>query len=203
MRRLPVLASFAAFGLVCSFGASPRQNALASAFATPPPPPPALPSAAPSPTPTPIGVPGPTSNPPAVTVPIGASPSATPTPVKDKDRVGISGVWEIQIQRPSGTSYAHFKLAQNGNTLTGVYLDGDNKRFPLAGTFNAATKTVRIIVSFRDGSTMTFEGTEDNATDMIGDLTSAKDSAVAFTAAYRPKYEFLDNINATPGGLGP
>lgn len=171
------------------------MRAVASAMATPPPPPP-LPPRNP--------VPGsPTAPPPNVTtVPVGATPSpAPPKDESDPNRVGISGVWEVQIQRPDATTYAHFKLTQNGSVLSGVYLDQDNKPFPLAGSIDTATHGVRIVVSMPGGNSIVFAANEDNATDMLGGMTTAKEN-VAFTAAYRPKYKFLDNINPSAGGLG-
>jgi hypothetical protein len=52
-----------------------------------------------------------------------------------------------------------------------------------------------------DGSSMTFTAQLDGTTDMLGMLTSTSEST-PFTAAYRPKENFLDNISASPGGMG-
>lgn len=144
----------------------------------------APPAATPSPAPAPV---------------IKAKPRARATPAPPKDtpkRDGISGVWEIQIQRPSGTTYTHFKIAQTDNVLTGEYLDATGKKFPLAGSIDG--KTVRVVVSLPDGSTLVFSGEQDGFTDMIGVLDSGKNS-VPFSAAYRPKYKWLDNLSPNPG----
>lgn len=132
---------------------------------------------------------------------VSASPKtrATPAPPKDTDekRVGISGVWEVQIQTlTDGTVYTHFKLTQSGNTLTGQYLDNSNKKYPLAGSIDG--KDVHVVVSLPDGSALVFTGTVDANTDMAGTLNTAKD-IVGFTAAYRPKYKWLDNLSPNPG----
>ena len=125
--------------------------------------------------------------------------AATPAPPKDEDanRVGLTGVWEIALQKPDGVVYTHFKLTQTGTTLTGQYLDESGKKFPLAGTIDG--KKVRVVVSMSDGSALVFSGTEDGNSDMMGTLSTAKD-LVGFTAGYRPKYKWIDNIS--PGGSG-
>lgn len=143
-----------------------------------------------------------TTNPqPAATPKKGPTPKATPAPPKDTTppRIGVSGVWEIQIQRPSGTTYTHFKLVQKDNVLTGEYLDTNNKKYPLFGSI--AGKNVRVVVSLANGATLTFSGSEDGFTDMIGMLALANES-VPFTAAYRPKYNWMDNLTPGTGGMG-
>lgn len=129
------------------------------------------------------------------TIPTGSGKS-TPAPPKDVDenRVGISGVWEIAIQNPSAVTYTHFKLTQKGTVITGQYLDENGKKFPLAGTVDG--KTVRVVVNMPDGSALVFSGEQDSGTDMVGTLTTTKD-LVGFTAEYRPKYKWIDNL--TPG----
>lgn len=154
-------------------------------------------------TPTPMLPPGtlPTTQPggsATVTLP-GAKPTATPAPPKDADekRVGISGVWEVQIQQDTGpTQYTHFKLDQNGTTLTGQYLDTSGKKFPIAGSVSG--KDVHLVVSMPDGSALVFAGILDANTDMEGTISTAKDM-VGFTAAYRPKYKWIDNLSPNPG----
>lgn len=138
---------------------------------------------------------------PATTAKKGPAPKATPAPPKDTTppRVGISGVWEIQIQRPSGTTYTHFKIVQKDNVLTGEYLDTNNKKYPLFGSIDG--KNVRVVVSLSNGATLTFNGSEDGLTDMIGMLAMANES-VPFTAAYRPKYNWMDNLTPGAGGMG-
>ena len=123
--------------------------------------------------------------------------NATPAPPKDVDiHANMTGVWEIAMQAPDGVVYSHFNLKQDGNTVTGQYLDENGKKFPLSGTIDG--KTVRVVVSL-PGSALVFNGTEEAFTDMVGTLTGAKD-VIGFTAAYRPKFKWIDNIS--PGGLG-
>ncbi len=124
--------------------------------------------------------------------------SATPAPPKDTDekRVGISGVWEVQIQQSSTTQYTHFKVDQKGNALTGQYLDSNGKKYPIAGTVDG--KDVHLVVSMPDGSALVFTGTVEGGMDMAGTISTSKD-IVGFTAAYRPKYKWLDNLSPNPG----
>ncbi len=124
--------------------------------------------------------------------------SGTPSPPPDA-RKGIEGVWEVQIQRGSKTDYAHFRIAQTGTTVTGTFLDNAGKRFPLAGSVDG--ETVRLVVSMPDGTSLLLEGRLDGTTDMIGMFTTGSEQ-VPFTAAYRPKEKWIDNLNASPGGLG-
>jgi hypothetical protein len=128
-----------------------------------------------------------------------AKASPTPAPPQDVDvnRVGISGVWEVQIQRSDGTLYTHFKLAQNSTALTGQYLDEHGKRYPLQGSVDG--KDVHIVVTLADGTALVFTGNVDGSTDMAGTLDTAKDT-VGFTAAYRPKYKWIDNLTPNPVG---
>lgn len=125
--------------------------------------------------------------------------TATPAPPKDEDanRVGISGVWEVAIQQPDKLEYTHFKLDQKGNVLTGQYLDGSGKKYPLAGSIDG--KNVRVVVSLPNGTALIFNGTEDAGMDMVGTLDTSKD-IIGFTASYRPKYKWIDNL--TPGSAG-
>ncbi len=153
----------------------------------------------PQPTPTPILPPGtlPTAQPNTVTIPLTKS-KATPAPPTDADehRVGISGVWEVQIQQSSGTVYTHFKLDQKGNELTGQYLDTSGKKYPLAGTVDG--KDLHVVVSMPNGTALVFSGSLDGTTDMAGTIDSASD-LIGFTAAYRPKYKWIDNLSPSPG----
>lgn len=146
-------------------------------------------------TPPPAPAPMPTASAGTInaTIPTGKS---TPAPPKDVDenRIGISGVWEIAIQNPSAVVYTHFKLTQKGTALTGQYLDEGGKKFPLAGTVDG--KTVRVVVTMPDGSALVFSGQQDGGLDMVGTLTTSKD-LIGFTAEYRPKYKWIDNL--TPG----
>ena len=104
----------------------------------------------------------------------------------------------MQIQRSNYTDYTHFKLTQDGNALTGTYLDAHGKRYPLTG--NVDGQAVRLIVTMPNGTTLLLEGRLDGTTDMIGMLTMP-DGAVPFTAAYRAKGKWIDNLNPSPGGL--
>lgn len=105
----------------------------------------------------------------------------------------------MQIQHGSKTDYAHFKLDQTGTTLSGTYLNSDGKRFPMAGSIE--DQAVRLVVSMPDGTTLLMQARLDGTTDMVGLLTSAQEQ-VPFTAAYRPKEKWIDNLNASPGGMG-
>ncbi|MHB8462195.1 MAG: hypothetical protein ACYDA1_06085, partial [Vulcanimicrobiaceae bacterium] len=111
----------------------------------------ATPSPAPAPTAAPItlpAMPAPDCKPTPSPVPIGgnvlpvpgqsrcvsittAQKGAKPTPTPPPARVGLTGVWEVQIQ-PGGSvvEYVHFKLKQTGDALTGVYLDKNNTPYP-------------------------------------------------------------------------
>ncbi len=128
------------------------------------------------------------------------SPDATPTP--DPNRKGLDGVWEVQIQHQDGsTTYDHFQLKQSGNAISGQFLDNEhnNKKYPVTGSLDA--KTIHLVVTRDDGSTMVFNGTVDGTTDMVGMMQDGAQS-IAFTAAYRPKYRFIDTISPVPGGIG-
>lgn len=124
------------------------------------------------------------------------APKATPTPPADA-RKGLDGVWELQIQRGANTQYEHFNLKQSGNTLTGIYLTQHKKKFPLAGSVDG--RNIRLVISLSDGTTILLEGRLDGTTDMLGMMTDAKER-VPFTAAYRPKEKWIDNLNASPAG---
>jgi hypothetical protein len=158
-------------------------------------------AATPPPTPPPIGTPAspqPGVSPlPGVTpMPLGTvGPSPSPPP---SARKGIEGVWEVQIQRPNGIDYTHFAVRQEGDVLTGTYLDGRGKKYPLAGTVDG--QAVRLIVTLANGTTLLLEGRLDGTTDMVGMLTSPG-GQVGFTAAYRAKEKWIENVNPTPGGV--
>ncbi|HLX25381.1 MAG TPA: hypothetical protein VKR05_00195 [Candidatus Cybelea sp.] len=187
----------AGLALAAALGASQSLVPPAAAATPPPTPPPMDAPASPAPA-TPsatFGLPLASASPGAAP---GASATASPTPPPDA-RKGIEGVWEVQIQRPNTTDYTHFKLAQSGNTLSGTYLDAAGKKFPLAGSVDG--QQVRMIVSLADGTTLLLEGRLDGTTDIIGMLTSSKES-LPFTAAYRPKEKWIENVNASPGGVG-
>lgn len=167
-----------------TFGIAAHTFAAAQSYPTPPP-------AATLPSPQPTA---------SASIKLG-TPKATPAPPKEVtvQRIGISGVWEIQIQRTTGVTYTHFKITQKDNVLTGEYLDTDGKKFPLFGSIDG--KNVRVVVSLPNGGTLVFVGTHDAFTDMIGMLAMSSDS-IPFTAAYRPKYNWLDNLSPGAGGMG-
>ena len=186
----------------------------------------AAPTATPSPTPAPTTVPitlppmpAPDCKPTPSPVPIGgnvlpapgqnrcvtitpAKKGAKPTPTPPPARVGLTGVWEVQIQ-PGGdiVDYVHFKLTQTGDALVGTYLDKKNKPYPLAGVVKGAN--VRIVVTLPKGGSLVFSGSVSGTTDMIGMMTGPS-GEIAFTAAYRAKSNLFDNIapGAGLGGLG-
>jgi hypothetical protein len=185
----------AALALTFAGALAPRSPAAA---ATPPPTPPPIgtpASAEPNPSIGPDASPAPDASTAPYTSPGGVGPSPSPPP---NARKGIEGVWEVQIQRSNYTDYTHFKLTQDGNALTGTYLDAHGKRYPLIG--NVDGQAVRLIVTMPNGTTLLLEGRLDGTTDMIGLLTMP-DGAVPFTAAYRAKGKWIDNLNPSPGGL--
>ena len=184
MKRLLFSLAATAFALG-SFQAL-HAPAQAQTAATPPPPPPAPVASATPQVQTPLSGPRPKG-------------TATPAPPKDEEanRAGISGVWEIAIQQPDKVVYTHFKLDQKGTVLTGQYLDADGKKYPLTGAVDG--KNGRVVVSMPNGTAMVFNGTEDGGLDMVGTLDTSKDT-IGFTASYRPKYKWIDNL--TPGGSG-
>lgn len=200
--KKPFLLFVTAAALAAACIAVPARNGATAAAATPPPSPPPLSTNTPAPQATPPAIPLPPQN--------GYTPSpassgepnifATPSPPPNA-RQGIDGVWEVQIQSGTQVEYTHFKIKQTDNVLTGVYLDKSNKQFPLAGSLDG--KDLRIIVTLKDGSSLTFTATLDGTTDMLGLLTTPT-ASIPFTAAYRPKEDFLENINAGPamGGQG-
>jgi hypothetical protein len=153
-------------------------------------------AATPPPTPPPIGTPASTPQPNRSSA---AEAKAAPSPSPPPDsRKGIDGIWEVQIQHPNGTDYTHFSLTQQGGALTGTYLDARGKKYPLAGSVDG--QTVRLIVSLPNGTSLLLEGKLDGTTDMIGMLTSS-DGTVPFTAAYRAKSKWIENVNPSPGGV--
>ncbi len=168
---------------------------LPSAGATAPPSPPPLVEsspavASPSPSPTPTVVPGLQSLFPA-------RPHASPSPPVPQ-RIGISGVWELALQRGADTTYTHLNLHQQQNALTGIYIDAKNKHVPAVGIVDGTS--VRVVVTYPSGKTLVFEGTLSGTTDMIGLMTTPT-GQVPFSADYRAKENFFDNINENPGGL--
>ena len=131
----------------------------------------------------------------------GKHPNANGTPSPPpQTRKGLDGVWEVQIQRGPKTEYEHMNLIQTGQSITGTFLTKDNKKYPVTGSVDGQS-TVRLVVSLSDGTTILLEARLDGTTDMLGMFTDAQER-VPFTAAYRPKEKWIDNVNATPGGLG-
>lgn len=173
--------------------ASPSARSVADA-ATPPPTPPPIGTSQATPLPNPTTMPTPmaTFTPrPAAAV----KPSPTPPP---NARKGLDGVWEVAIQHPAATDYTHFNIKQDGDTLTGTYLDAHGKRYPLAGSVDG--QAVRLIVTMPNGTSLLLEGKLDGTTDMVGMLTMPN-GQVPFTAAYRAKEKWIENVNPSPGGL--
>jgi hypothetical protein len=127
--------------------------------------------------------------------PAHVKPSPTPPP---NARKGLDGVWEVEIQHPNLTDYTHFRLTQQGDALTGTYLDAHNKRYPLSGTVDG--QDVRLIVTMPNGTTILMEGKLDGTTDMVGMLTMPN-GQVPFTASYRAKEKWIENVNPSPGGI--
>ena len=174
------------------FFAAPGSRFVAVA-ATPPPTPPPIGNPA---TPRPLASLLPT---PDVTAPAAPPAKTAPTPTPPPNpRKGLEGVWEVQIQHLNGTVYTHFALKQDGDALTGTYVDVHGKRYPMVGTVDG--QAVRLIVTMPDGTTLLAEGKLDGATDMIGMLTMP-DGQVPFTASYRAKEKWIDNVNPSPGGM--
>ena len=90
-------------------------------------------------------------------------------------------------------------LVQKGDDLTGFYLTTTKQKLPLSGVLDSQ-HNVRLVITRPDGTTILLEARVDGTTDMLGMFTDSAER-VPFTAAYRPKEKFIDNINATPGGL--
>ena len=105
----------------------------------------------------------------------------------------------MQLQHQNTTDYTHFYLKQTGNTITGTYLDDSKKKYPLAGSVDG--EAVRLIVTRPDGTSLLFEGKLDGTTDMLGMFTSPKEQ-LPFTASYRAKEKWIENVNPAPGGMG-
>jgi len=153
--------------------------------------------ALPTPSPTPAASPVPMKQ---VAKPV-AKPVLRPTPKPPPPRrIGISGVWEIQIQYPNKTIYAHFSMHQHGDALEGTYLSPAGKKARLAGSVSGENMVV--VVTLPDGKVMRFESQLNGTTDMVGMLTKADGKRVVFTASYRPKEKFFDSLSPVPGGLG-
>jgi hypothetical protein len=137
---------------------------------------------------------------PAVTPSAAPAAAVKPTPSPPPTaRKGLNGVWEVQIQHPNVTDYTHFQVTQQGDALTGVYLDSRGKKYPLAGTVDG--QAIRLIVTMPNGTTLLLEGKLDGTTDMVGMLTTP-DGQLPFTAAYRAKEKWIENVNPSPGGIG-
>ncbi|HEX3456883.1 MAG TPA: hypothetical protein VHR97_02920 [Candidatus Baltobacteraceae bacterium] len=193
MKPLVLLAASAGVAAAAGLMISTPGARLAAAAATPPP------------TPPPIGAP--VTPPPAAPVPsttpstafplTKASPNAHPTPPPPPARKGIEGVWEVAIQHSNTTDYTHFLLTQTGDQLSGTYVDGKTK-YPLAGSLDG--QQIRLLVTLPNGTTLLMEGKLDGTTDMIGEMTSPK-GEVPFTASYRAKTNWIENVNPSPGGV--
>ena len=139
----------------------------------------------------------------AIPIAPGAHPATAPTAPPEDGRKGLEGTWEVAIQTTDGdTTSTHLKLVQKGSVLTGTYLDNqhNNKKYPLAGSIDG--KTLHLVVTKDDGTTITLSAQVDGTTDMVG-LMQEAGQQVAFTAAYRPKYKVFDDVSpGVPGGIG-
>jgi len=195
VKPLVLLAASAGMAAAAGLTISMPGARLAAAAATPPPTPPPIgapvtpPPAAPVPSTTP-----------STTFPLGkptAPPNAHPSPPPPNARKGIEGVWEVAIQHTNTTDYTHFLLTQTGDQLSGTYVDGKTK-YPLAGSLDG--QQIRLIVTLPNGTTLLMEGKLDGTTDMIGEMTSPK-GEVPFTASYRAKTNWIENVNPSPGGV--
>ena len=189
MKPFSLLATLATASFALLFFAGALDARTPAAAATPPPTPPPIGTPA-SPEPTVSALPSTTPLPMGT---VGPSPSPPPA-----GRKGIEGVWEVQIQHPTGTDYTHFAIRQEGDVLSGTYLDTRGKKYPIAGTVDG--QAVRLIVSMPNGTTLLLEGRLDGTTDMAGMLT-APGGQVGFTAAYRAKEKWIENVNPSPGGV--
>lgn len=170
------------------------------AAATAPPAPPSPSNVAPTTPPVGPLAPTPSSK---VSVPLTKpKPDASPSPPTEDNRKGLDGVWEVAIQSQDGdTKYVHFKIAQKATVVTGIYLDNlhNDKKYPAAGSYEG--QSFHLVVTKDDGTTITFESRVEGTSDMVGMMKEGSNQ-VAFTAAYRPKYKFLDTISpAIPGGI--
>lgn len=188
MNRLLSVLCIVSISLV-ALAAAPRSSATTAvaqpqpqASLTPPPPPPPLPRET---SPVTVPITPPKELPSASPQPSGSpSPSASPS----ENRKTLDGVWEVQVQHRDDTSYSHFNLVQQASKLTGTYLQ-EGKVSPLAGTLDG--NAIRIVVTKTDGATVSFSGTVDSKTDMVGMMQAGSES-VPFTAAYRPKVKFIE-----------
>jgi hypothetical protein len=190
-------AAVAGGALLIAIAVAGATSSAPAAAATPPPTPPPidsegtpLPNATvfPAPAATPSGTPS--------GMPYGKT-KATPSPPPNA-RKGLDGVWEVQIQHSNITDYTHFAIKQQGDALNGTYLDARGKKYPLVGTVDG--QAVRLIVTMPDGTTILMEGKLDGTTDMVGMLTMPN-AQLPFTAAYRAKEKWIDNVNPSPGGM--
>lgn len=184
---------------VALFGGLPQGRNAAIAATPPPTPPPIDAPAAMTPQPDSSMLPQPS----ATLFPLGSTPSkstkSTPTPSPPPNaRKGLDGVWEVQIQHPMTTDYTHIQIHQQGGALTGTYLDAKKKQYPLVGTVDG--QDIRLIVSLPNGTTLLMEGKLDGTTDMVGMLTAAG-GQLPFTASYRAKEKWIENVNPSPGGV--
>jgi hypothetical protein len=192
VRSSSYFAGAAGVALAATFfaGTAPRRAAVA---ATPPPSPPPLGSPA-TPTPSSAFSPAPLATPLAAP---SSKAKASPTPPPNA-RKGLDGVWEVQIQHSNTTDYTHFNLNQQGDALSGTYLDARGKKYPLVGTVDG--QAVRLIVTMPNGTTMLLEGKLDGTTDMVGMLTMP-DGQLPFTASYRAKEKWIENVSPSAGGI--
>ncbi len=193
VKPLVLLAASAGVAAAAGLMISSPGARLAAAAATPPPTPPPIAS----PVTPPPAAPAPSTTP-STTFPLTkATPYARPSPPPPNPRKGVEGVWEVAIQHTNTTDYTHFLLTQTGDQISGTYVDGKTK-YPLAGSLDG--QQIRLVVTMPNGTTLLMEGKLDGTTDMIGEMTSPK-GAVPFSAEYRPKTNWMENVNPSPGGV--
>jgi hypothetical protein len=193
VKSSPILTASAAAAALATvlFAGVPGSRTVAAA-ATPPPTPPPIGGTPATPAPTASLYPAPGVTP---TVMPAYKPTPSPPP---NARKGLDGVWEVAIQHPATTDYSHFAIKQEGDALNGTYLDAHGKRFPLVGTVDG--QNVRLIVTMPNGTTILMEARLDGTTDMIG-MVTLSDAQVPFTAAYRAKEKWIENVSPSAGGI--
>jgi hypothetical protein len=193
VKSSPILTASAAAAALATvlFAGLPGSRSVAAA-ATPPPTPPPIGGTPATPAPTASLYPAPGVTP---TVMPAYKPTPSPPP---NARKGLDGVWEVAIQHPATTDYTHFAIKQEGDALNGTYVDAHGKRFPLVGTVDG--QNVRLIVTMPNGTTILMEARLDGTTDMIG-MVTLSDAQVPFTAAYRAKEKWIENVSPSAGGI--
>jgi hypothetical protein len=113
-------------------------------------------------------------------------PSDTPAPPQFST---LDGVWEIEMQTRAKTFYSHITLKQSGDggtALSGTWVR-DEKKIPVAGTFDGRLFKITATDATTD---YTLNGYIENFSDMVGLITTAGKST-PFTAQHRKKERVL------------